>query len=124
MNLNRFMVCSTLLCVFSYLLVSLSPWPLLGLLGCGICGLSVGIMWPGTFSMGAAGIKNGGTLMFALFALAGDVGCSGGPTLVGLVSSAMGDDLKKGILAAIVFPLLLLVGIALFGKNTKALKME
>ena len=94
-------------------MISFSPYPLLGLIGCGICGLAVGIMWPGTFSMAAAEIKNGGTLMFALFALAGDVGCSFGPTLVGMVSSAFDDNLNKGILAGIIFPILLLAGILL-----------
>lgn len=112
-KLEHFMVYSAVLCFESYLLISFSPSPVLGLIGCGICGLSVGIMWPGTFSMAAARIKNGGTLMFALFALAGDVGCSGGPTVVGMVSSALGDNLKKGILAGIIFPILLLVGIFL-----------
>ena len=78
-----------------------------------MCGLSVGIMWPGTFSKASIGLPRGGTAMFALMALAGDLGCSGGPTLVGMVSSALGDDLKHGILAGAVFPILLLAGIRL-----------
>lgn len=109
-NLERFMKYSCMLCVISYLVVSFSPWPILGLLGCGICGFSVGIMWPGTFSMAAANLKRGGTLMFALLALAGDVGCSGGPTVVGMVASAFGDNLNRGILFGTVFPILLLLG--------------
>ncbi len=121
-KLEHFMVYSAVLCVGSYLLISFSPSPVLGLIGCGICGLSVGIMWPGTFSMAAARIKNGGTLMFALFALAGDVGCSGGPTVVGMVSSALGDNLNKGILAGIIFPILLLVGIFLNHLEKKNVK--
>lgn len=108
-DLEKFMFMSGLLCLFSYLVISLSPWPVLGLIGCGLCGLSVGIMWPGTFSIGAAGIRNGGTLMFALFAVAGDLGCGGGPTFVGIVSSFFGDDLKKGILSASIFPITLLI---------------
>ena len=123
-NLEHFMVYSGLLCVVSYLITALSPWPFVSLIGCGICGLSVGIMWPGTFSMAAAGIKNGGTLMFALFALAGDVGCSMGPTVVGMVSSAAGDNLNRGILAGIVFPILLLAGIAMNHLTKKADSME
>lgn len=112
-DLNRFMRMSCLLCIASYLLISLSPSPVLSLLGCGICGLSVGIMWPGSFSQASAAIPGGGTAMFAMLALAGDLGCSAGPTLAGMVSSAVGDNLKIGILAAIIFPALLLLGVRL-----------
>ena len=108
-KLEYYMLFSGVLCILSYLMISLSPWPMLSFIGCAICGFSVGIMWPGTFSMSAAGIKNGGTLMFALFALAGDVGCSAGPTLVGMVSSAANNNLKLGTLAAIFFPILCII---------------
>ena len=101
------MLMSCLLCVVSYLITSLSPWPALGLIGCGICGFSVGIFWPGTFSMASASLRRGGTALFCMLALAGDLGCSLGPTVVGFVSSAASDNLKIGILVAIVFPLLL-----------------
>lgn len=117
LNLEKFMAGSSILCMISYLCISLVPSPLFGLIGCGICGLSVGIMWPGTFSKASASIRRGGTALFALMALAGDLGCSGGPTLVGMVSSAFGEDLKKGILAAVSFPLLLLGGILLCKKS-------
>ena len=112
-DLDHFMICSGLLCIVSYLVIAFIPNPVFGLIGCALCGLSVGIMWPGTFSKGSASIRNGGTAMFALFALAGDVGCSGGPTLVGLISGRFGDNLKTGILAAVIFPVLLLTGIYL-----------
>ena len=108
-KLEYYMLVSGVLCIISYLMISLSPWPMLSFIGCAICGFSVGIMWPGTFSMSAAGIKNGGTLMFALFALAGDVGCSAGPTLVGMVSSVANNNLKLGTLAAIFFPILCII---------------
>lgn len=111
--LDKFMTGSALLCVASYLCISLVPVPWVGLLGCGVCGLSVGIMWPGTFSRATASIKRGGTALFALLALGGDIGCSAGPTLVGFVSGAFGDDLHKGILAGILFPVLLLAGLFL-----------
>lgn len=111
LQLRKAMVFCGLLCLGSYLLISLSPLPLFGLIGCGICGFSVGLLWPGTFSLAAVGLPRGGTAMFALLALAGDLGCSMGPTLVGRVSAAVGDDLKKGILTAIVLPILLLVAL-------------
>ena len=116
-NLDRFMVFSTALCIASYLLASLSPSPFVSLIGCAVCGLSVGIMWPGTFSKAAVSLRTGGTAMFALLALAGDLGCSGGPTLVGLVSNAAGDNMKLGILAAIVFPVTLII--CLLGSRKK-----
>lgn len=112
-DLDRFMLGSSVLCIFSYLLIVASSIPFLSLVGCGICGLSVGIMWPGTFSKASVALKNGGTAMFALLALAGDLGCSGGPTLVGFVSSAAADNLKAGILVAIVFPVVMAVEIIL-----------
>jgi len=115
--LRKFMTGSALLCVGAYLIISLSPWPALSLAGCPLCGLSVGIMWPGSFSTAAASLPKGGTAMFALLALAGDVGCGGGPTLVGLVSSAAGDALKPGILAAIVFPAVMVL--CLTGRKRK-----
>jgi len=102
--LEKFMKGSAMLCVAAYLMISLSPWPALSLIGCAVCGLSVGILWPGSFSTAAAALRKGGTAMFAMLALAGDLGCCGGPTLVGLVSGAAEDNLKLGILAAIVFP--------------------
>ena len=113
LDLDKFMMGSGILCIVSYLCISLAPTPFLSLVGCAICGLSVGIMWPGSFSKASASIRNGGTAMFALLALAGDLGCSGGPTLVGYLSSIQSNDLRKGILAAIAFPVLLVLGILL-----------
>lgn len=116
-HLNRFMIYSSSLCILSYLGIALLPLPQLSLVCCALCGLSVGIMWPGTFSKAAAALPKGGTALFALLALGGDLGCSGGPTLVGIVSSALGDNLKMGILAGTVFPVLLLAGILLCRKS-------
>ncbi|MDE5819733.1 MAG: MFS transporter, partial [Lachnospiraceae bacterium] len=111
-NLKYFMYASGALCLGTYFLIALVPNPVIGLIGCGLCGMSVGILWPGTFSIAAASVKRGGTALFALLALAGDLGCSGGPTLVGIVSGAFGDHLQSGILAAVLFPVLLLFGLA------------
>ena len=110
-DLDKFMTGSSILCVAAYLCIALVPSPVFGLVGCAMCGLSVGIMWPGTFSKAAASIPRGGTALFALMALAGDLGCSGGPTVVGMISSHFDEDLRKGILAAVLFPVLLLLGI-------------
>ena len=115
-QLDKFMIYSSCLCILSYLGIALLPIPQLSLAACAICGLSVGIMWPGSFSKAAAALPKGGTAMFALLALGGDVGCSGGPTVVGMVSSLYEDNLKMGILAGIVFPVLLLAGIILCRK--------
>ncbi len=109
LDLNKFMVLSTLLCIVSYIVITVIPNPVINLIGCTLCGLSVGIMWPGTFSKAASSLKNGGTALFAFLALAGDLGCSGGPTLVGFVTNAAGGNMKIGIAAAVVFPVLLLL---------------
>lgn len=118
-NLDHFMIYSSLLCILSYLGISLLPLPQLSLVSCAICGLSVGIMWPGSFSKAAQALPKGGTVMFALLALGGDVGCSGGPTLVGFISSKLNGDLKAGILVGIIFPILLLIGVMLCRKLNK-----
>lgn len=112
-DLDQFMIGSSILCIIAYLCISLVPSPIVGFLGCALCGLSVGIMWPGVFSKAAASDIKGGTAMFALLALAGDVGCAGGPTVVGMVSGALGNHLKMGFLAGVLFPILLLTGIYL-----------
>ena len=107
LDLDRFMRLSAALCVGAYLTVSLVPHPAVNLAGCAVCGLPVGIMWPGTFSKAARGLRRGGTMMFSLLALAGDIGCMSGPTLAGLVADC--TSLKTGIFAAAVFPLLMLL---------------
>lgn len=120
LDLDKFMRMSCLLCIAAYLCISLVPLPAVGLVGCAVCGFSVGIMWPGTFSKASAAVKGGGTALFAMLALAGDVGCSGGPTLAGFISGCFNGELRAGILAAIVFPVLLLIGIQLAKKLTNS----
>lgn len=119
-ELRRTMILSGLLCMASYCMISLAPYPFLSLLGCGICGFSVGILWPGTFSIAASVLRGGGTALFAFLALAGDLGCSGGPTLVGFASEIFGNRLSSGILCAVIFPILLILGIALIPRNRTA----
>lgn len=119
-DLDKFMKMSCILCMISYLSIAFIPIPAVALLGCALCGMSVGIMWPGTFSKSAAVLRQGGTAMFAFLALAGDLGCSGGPTLVGFVSGLFGEDLRKGIFAALIFPLLLLAGLCMEKRAKKA----
>lgn len=119
MELDRFMKASSLLCILSYLGIALVPFPMVELICCGICGFSVGILWPGTFSKASASLRRGGTVLFAMLALAGDLGCSGGPTLVGFVSSAWNNNLRAGILVGILFPIVLFTGLCIAGKKQK-----
>ena len=107
--LKKAMAICSVMCIISYLTATLTKNPAAGFVGCALCGFSVGLFWPGTFSLASAGIKGAGTAMFAFMALAGDVGCSAGPTLVGFVSGAANNNLKAGLLAAIVFPVLILL---------------
>lgn len=108
-SLSKFMAASSALCVVAYAVTVLSPYPLLSLGGCALCGLAVGIMWPGTFSMASAAIPLGGTSMFAMLALAGDTGCTSGPSLAGKIADTFGSDIKYGFAFAAVFPVVMLI---------------
>lgn len=108
-DLLNFMIGSGVLCLSCYLLAALSALPIFGLIGCIVCGFSVGIMWPGTISITSIKIPLGGTAMFALLAMAGDLGGSVGPYLVGIVTQNAGDNLKAGLLAGCVFPVVLIL---------------
>lgn len=108
-SLSKFMAASSVLCVVAYAVTVLSPYPLLSLGGCALCGLAVGIMWPGTFSMASAAIPLGGTSMFAMLALAGDTGCTSGPSLAGKIADTFGSDIKYGFAFAAVFPVVMLI---------------
>lgn len=115
--LKKALTLCAILCIACYALAVFAPHPVLGLAGCALCGFSVGVFWPGTFSMAAKALPAGGMAMYALMALAGDLGCSSGPGLVGLVAGAAGGELKAGILAAAVFPALMLAGLAAMSKD-------
>ncbi len=116
-KMYTFMQISLILCFASYLAVALIPNAVVGLIGCAVCGFSVGILWPATYSMGAGKIKGAGTSLFAFLALAGDFGCSAGPTLAGFVSTAFDNNLRAGILVAAFFPLLMLICLCIFRKQ-------
>lgn len=116
-DLKKFMLASGALCVACYLLAGLSDIPALGLAGCALCGLSVGIMWPGTISISARALPRGGTAMFALLAMAGDLGGSLGPSIVGFFSQRAGDNLRVGLMAGLAFPVLLILGILLLNRK-------
>lgn len=108
-DLTVFMACSGCMCLCCYLLAGLATMPILGLVGCALCGFSVGIMWPGSISISSKILPKGGTAMFALLALAGDLGGAAGPAIVGNVSQSAGENLKAGVLAGIGFPIVLVI---------------
>ena len=110
--LKKMMTGSAALCIVCYIIASMSESPVVGLFACAVCGFSVAIFWPGTFSMAAVAIPGGSTAMYAFMALAGDLGCSSGPTVVGMVASAFSGDFRKGFLCALVFPVVMLIGIS------------
>lgn len=118
-KLSKALLASAIMCVLCYVIIVFSPWAWLSLIGCALCGFAVGILWPGVVSTASKRCPRGGTAMFALLALAGDVGCLSAPVLVGIVSDAAGGEIKWGIASAVIFPLLLVVGaiILLHGKK-------
>ena len=111
LDLTKTMLLCGMMCAVCYLLASLSPLPFLGLAGCALCGMAVGIMWPGTISLSSQKCPKGGTAMFAFLALAGDLGATVSPAMVGSISEMAGGNLKIGILIATIFPILLVVGL-------------
>lgn len=115
-DLKKFMVFSGILCLICYLLTSLGASPALGLIGCILCGFSVGIMWPGTISITSVKIPLGGTSMFALLAMAGDMGGSIGPYIIGYITQTANNNLKAGMLAACIFPIVLVISICILSR--------
>ena len=110
-DLNKYMIASGVLCLCCYLLASLAANPVFSLVGCVFCGFSVGIMWPGTISIISPKLPRGGTALFAMLAMAGDLGGAFGPGLVGTVSQLNGNNLHSGMLAGSIFPLALIVAL-------------
>lgn len=121
LDLMKFMIGSGCLCLVCYVTASTASIPMLGLLGCIMCGFSVGIMWPGAISICSAKIPSGGTAMFALLAMAGDMGGALGPWIVGNITQSAGDNMQKGMLAGCVFPIVLTL-VLLIMKNSKKAK--
>lgn len=118
-GLEKYILVCGAMCVAGYFLSALSGIPAVALLGCGICGFAVGVMWPGVYSIASASLPKGGTALFAMLALAGDLGCTGGPTVVGFVSSAFGGSLRAGLLAAAIFPAVMVLGMLLLSRAKK-----
>ena len=115
-DLTNVMLLCGIMCAGCYLLASLSPIPILGLAGCALCGMAVGIMWPGTISISSQKCQRGGTAMFAFLALAGDLGATVSPALVGSIAETAGNNLKMGLLVATVFPVVLVAGLTALKK--------
>ena len=126
LDLIKFMLGSGVLCLICYIAASLSSAPVVGLAGCILCGFSVGIMWPGTISICSGRLPAGGTAMFALLAMAGDLGGAFGPSLVGNITQNAGNNLQKGMLAGCIFPLVLILSLFIlkgFQKDKKIRKV-
>ena len=117
LNLTKVMLVCGVMCAGCYLLASLSPMPILGLAGCALCGLAVGIMWPGSISISSQKCPSGGTAMFAFLALAGDLGATVSPAMVGSISEMAGDNLKIGLLTATIFPVVLVITLLVLRKK-------
>ena len=122
LDLTKVMLICGMMCAGCYLLASLSTSPILGLTGCALCGMTVGIMWPGSISISSQNCPKGGTAMFAFLALAGDLGAMASPAMVGNISEVAGGNLKAGFLAATIFPIVLVFGLLLLKKSE--MKME
>lgn len=119
LDLTRTMLFCGVLCAGCYLVAALAASPVLGLAGCALCGLAVGIMWPGSISISAQKCPRGGTAMFAFLALAGDLGATISPTMTGSFAELAGGDLKAGLLAAAVFPVVMGLGLLVLKRTVR-----
>lgn len=115
-NLHSAIKYCAIICIMAYMLATLVDLKVAGIAGCALCGFSVGIFWPGTFSIVAKVLKSGGTAVFAFMALAGDFGCAFGPTMTGFISDNTGN-FKIGLLVAVIFPILIIAGISMLKKQ-------
>ena len=118
LDLTKVMLVCSAMCVGCYLLAALSLLPMLELAGCALCGLAVGIMWPGSISVSSKNCQKGGTAMFAFLALAGDLGATVSPVMVGSISETAGGNLKAGLLVAVVFPVILFISLIVLNKTS------
>ncbi len=117
-NLEKGIFISSIICVLSYLLAIFAPegFEMLSLIGCALCGIGCGLMWPGTFSIASKKEPMGGVFMFGMLALAGDFGCLVGPTTAGI----FGGNLKTGFLLALIFPVTIaVISLVLYLKGKK-----
>ncbi len=117
-ELTGYMLGSGILCLCCYLLAALSHNPIISLIGCIFCGFSVGIMWPGTISILSKRLPVGGTAMFALLAMAGDLGGSIGPAVVGFVMDLKNENMQAGMLAGGLFPAVLVISVLIIRAKT------
>lgn len=123
-KLTRFMMISAVLCIISYLITALSPLPIVSLIGCALCGLSIGIMWPGTYSLAAESITSGGVGMFAMLAIAGDLGCLVGPTAAGWIAELFGNNMKISFLLCTVFPITIIILVSYVLRRKKSARTD
>lgn len=115
---KSYLIFSSILCIFSYIIASLSSNSVISLIGCALCGFAVSAMWPATISLTSKQNPNGGTALFAILAVAGDIGCTAGPTVIGTITDTMDGDIKKGLIFGAIFPALIIFGL-LFQRDKK-----
>ncbi|MGN1202256.1 MAG: MFS transporter [Eubacterium sp.] len=118
-KIEHYFFASAVLCIISYLLACLPSNAIISLIGCALCGFSVSAMWPGTISLSTKAMPNISTAMFAFLAVAGDIGCTAGPSLIGWITDSLGGDLKKGLLFAAAFPIIIIIALTVLHKNKK-----
>lgn len=81
-----------------YFTAAFVPIPAVGLAACGITGLCVSMLWPGTLIVASDRNPAGGVFIYALMAAGGDMGASAGPQLVGLITDfAISNETLKGM---------------------------
>lgn len=114
-DFRKTVIVMSLLCFICYLTVAFCKIPAFSLIACAACGFSVSLFWPGVLSEGAKDFKRGGSVMYGVFALCGDTGCSAGPWIIGIIADRLG--LNFGFSVAAIFPVIMIIATVLLIKN-------
>ena len=117
LSFRKTLITLSTLCAICYLTAAFSEIPLLALISCAVCGFTVSVMWPGTYSAGAKAFPRGDAVMFSVFAMCGDLGCCLGPWILGIIADV--SSLHTGFAVTAVFPLIMLINAIFFFKEEK-----
>ena len=115
LSFRKTVIVLSALCAACYLTTALTGIPILALVSCAVCGFTVSVMWPGSYSAGARAFPRGDAVMFSVFAMCGDLGCCLGPWILGIIADI--KSLHAGFAVTALFPIIMLITAIFFFKE-------